>query len=73
MRKITAYEADDGTVFRSRGEAEAHDALHRFEEWYEDNYLVTTRPDGTELLRFVADNWARIKEAVEAVYGDQES
>ena len=39
MKKITAYEAMDGKVFRAEDDAKEHDAMLAFESWYDSNQL----------------------------------
>lgn len=39
MKKVTKFEADDGTVFDTEEAALAHDNLQALSEWYEAHKL----------------------------------
>ena len=39
IKKITAFEAMDGKVFRTEDEVKSHDTLLTFELWYDSNQL----------------------------------
>lgn len=57
ISEVTAYKTKDGRVFATKGEAETHQAICDFEEWYEDNkiygeYYVSS----DDLLRWLGDH-----------------
>ena len=71
MKKITVYEADDGTVFETPEGAQAHEKLIRLEKWYEEAPLYG-RMEGSkvyweDLLEWARDNRARFIELSRAI------
>ena len=60
MKKVTKFEADDGSVFDTDAQALAHDELCLLEQWYEDNKLYCgpagCRIDWDDLLEWFKDN-----------------
>ena len=71
MKKITVYEANDGTVFETPEGAQAHDKLINLEKWYEEDPLYG-RTDGSkvyweDLLDWARDNRSRFTELSRAI------
>lgn len=64
MKKVTKYEANDGTICDTEDQALARDDLIDLEQWYEDNKLyggpVGCRIDWDDLLEWLQENKAKV-------------
>ncbi len=68
MKKVTKYEASDGTVFDTETEAINHEKLIELEEWYETNGLLGIRGEDTdwgEFLEWCCTHKKKVKEVLE--------
>lgn len=70
MKKVTKYEAKDGTIFDTEAVALAHDKLDALGEWYEDNKLYGmsegSRIDWDDFLEWVQQHKDKLKEIIAA-------
>lgn len=68
MKKVTKFEADDGSVFDNEKEAAAHDKLLRLSEWYEGHKLYGCqdgcRIEWDDFLDWCSENKAKLKEII---------
>jgi hypothetical protein len=70
MMRVVRFEANDGTEFKSEGEALARDKLLSLAEWYEKNKLYGScdgcRIEWDDLLEWCKDNKKELKEILSA-------
>lgn len=70
MKKLTKYEANDGTIFDTEAAALAHDNLDVLGEWYEDNKLygmsAGSRIDWEDFIEWVQQHKDKLKEIIAA-------
>ncbi len=68
MKKVTKYEANDGTVFDTEKAALAHDKLDELGEWYEENKLYGMsegcRIEWDDFIEWCSDNKGKLKEII---------
>ena len=68
-KRITAYKCSDGTVFENFNDANKHDAVLHFRDWYEDHKLLGNCDDCKVDLEDLVDWLNKHKTTVIYFYG----
>ena len=70
MKKVTKFEANDGTIFDTEKAALAHDRLNDLGEWYDDHKLYGMyegcRIEWEDFLEWCQQHKEKIKEIIAA-------
>lgn len=65
MEQVSVYKTNDGEMFESEKEAQAHEEGQSFDTWYRTNLLYASQPGSyvylSDLKKYVAKNADQIR------------